>query len=196
MQDRPKHDAGLDALLDLDGLVLVVDEKGEHWVKFEARQVAPTRERPHGLSYSLTLHGKNNERLVGFDNAHAVRNTAGPGGKGPTAFDHKHRAGTIRSYEYTEAAALLHGFLERGGCGAQGKRSTEMKTLRIGIASYAEMKARTLAIARGESNRSPATRRSGFPQPRVSYGYFRKRTGFCWPQSAIPNRGPCPIWPN
>jgi hypothetical protein len=44
--------------------------------------VAVSEERPHGLDYSITLHGNENERLVGFDNAHAVRQSAGPGGKG------------------------------------------------------------------------------------------------------------------
>lgn len=100
----------MDALLDLENQVLVVDEKGEHWVKFEVRQVPVTRERPHGLDYSLTLHGKNNERLVGFDNAHPVRKAGGSGGKSPTAFDHKHRLRTIRPYEYRDAASLVADF--------------------------------------------------------------------------------------
>ena len=82
MKGRLKRDPCLDALLDLDGQVLVVDEKGEHWVEFKVRQVPVTKERPHGLDYSLTLHGKNNERLVGFDNAHSVRRTRGPGVQG------------------------------------------------------------------------------------------------------------------
>lgn len=85
-----ERDTGLDALLDLDGQVLVVDEKGGYWVKFEARRVAATPQRPHGLRYSLTLHGYDNSRLVGFDNSHAVRRVEGPGGKAPTAFDHRH----------------------------------------------------------------------------------------------------------
>lgn len=100
----------MDALLDLDGQVLVVDEKGEYWVKFEVRRIPVTPERPHGLDYSLTLHGKDNERLVGFDNAHAVRHAGGPGGKGPTTFDHKHRFRTIRPYDYRDAASLLADF--------------------------------------------------------------------------------------
>lgn len=87
MKDWPKRDPCLDALLDLDGQLLVVDERGEYWVEFKVRQVPATQERPHGLDYSLTLHGKNNERLVGFDNAHRVRRTGGPGGKGATASD-------------------------------------------------------------------------------------------------------------
>ena len=110
MSDRPTRDSCLDALLDLDGQLLVVDEKGEHWVKFEVRRVPVTQERPHGLDYSLTLHGKNSERLVGFDNAHRVRQTSGPGGKSAVALDHKHRFRTIRRYDYRDAAALLADF--------------------------------------------------------------------------------------
>lgn len=110
VKDRLKRDPCLDALLDLDGLVLVVDQKGEFWVKVEVAEVPVTQERPHGLRYSLTLHGKNNERLVGFDNAHQVRRTAGPGGKTAFTFDHKHRLRTIRLYEYRDAAALLADF--------------------------------------------------------------------------------------
>jgi hypothetical protein len=30
--------------------------------------------KPHGPDYSLTLHGLDGERLVGFDNAHPERN--------------------------------------------------------------------------------------------------------------------------
>lgn len=110
MDDEYRRDPALDALLDLDGQVLVIDEKGEHWVKFEVCRVPASKQRPHGVNYSLTLHGKNNERLVGFDNAHAVRHSAGPGGKGSEAFDHKHHLRTIRPYEYQDAASLLADF--------------------------------------------------------------------------------------
>ena len=66
------RDPGLDALLPLDGEVFFVDPHGKYYVRFVVRTVPPTPERPHGLSYSLTLHGEGGERLVGFDNAHAV----------------------------------------------------------------------------------------------------------------------------
>ena len=105
-----QRDASLDTLLDLDGQVLVLDEKGGYWVKFEVKRVMPTKQRPHGLDYSITLHGNTNERLVGFDNAHPVRQSAGPGGKGKTAYDHKHRVRTIRPCEYRNVATLLADF--------------------------------------------------------------------------------------
>lgn len=105
-----KRDTSLDTLLDLDGQVLVLDEKGGYWVKFDVKLVAISEERPHGLDYSITLHGNDNERLVGFDNAHGVRQSAGPGGKGKAAYDHKHRVRSIRPYEYRDAATLLADF--------------------------------------------------------------------------------------
>jgi len=101
-----KRDASLDTLLELDGQVLVIDEKGGYWVKFEVMRVVATNERPHGLVYSMTLHGNDNERLVGFDNAHSVRQSAGPGGGGKTAYHHRHRVRTIRPHEYRDAATL------------------------------------------------------------------------------------------
>ena len=56
-----------------------IDEIG-HWVKFVVFQTEVTVERPHGLSYSLTLlHAPDGTRLVGFDNAHPVRDRRGPG---------------------------------------------------------------------------------------------------------------------
>lgn len=104
------RDPGLDALLDLDGQILVVDPEGGHWVKFVVRRVEASPERPHGLSYSLTLHGPDGTRLVGFDNAHPVRRSAGPGGTAKEVHDHKHRLETVRPYGYTDAAALLADF--------------------------------------------------------------------------------------
>jgi hypothetical protein len=105
-----KHDPALDTLLDLDGLILVVDPQTRHWVRIAARRVPVTEARPHGLDYSLTLHGPDGERLMGFDNAHPVRPRAGPGGKAGKARDHKHRRQTVRPYEYRDAATLLADF--------------------------------------------------------------------------------------
>ena len=99
-----RRDPSLDTLLDLDGQVLVIDEGG-YWVKFVVRQVPATADKPQGLDYTLTMHGPDGGRLVGFDNAHPV---AGHG-KG-TAKDHRHRLRTVRPYDYTDAAALLAAF--------------------------------------------------------------------------------------
>ena len=99
------HDPALDTLLDLNGLTLVVDPEGGYWVRFVVTQVPATAEKPHGLDYSLTLHGPNGERLIGFDNAHPV----GKKMRGQPQ-DHRHRIRTVKPYEYRDAAALLADF--------------------------------------------------------------------------------------
>jgi hypothetical protein len=105
MDDR---DPGLGILLDLDGESFAVDEAGNYTVKFVVKQVPASPERPHGLSYSLTLHDENGVRIVGFDNAHVAptRNRRGR----RAARDHWHRLLNIRPYEYRDAAVLLADF--------------------------------------------------------------------------------------
>lgn len=101
-------DRDLSVLLDFDGLSFAVDATGDYTVSFIVRQVPRTAARPHGLSYSLTLHDVNGARLVGFDNAHAA-----PTRKGQSARverDHRHRLRTIRPYQYRDAATLLADF--------------------------------------------------------------------------------------
>jgi Family of unknown function (DUF6516) len=104
------RDPGAEVLLDLDSQTFVVDAKGQYLVRFSVSRVALTPERPHGLNYSLTLHGPDRNRLVGFDNAHAVRESRGPGGKSLGPLDHKHRMETIRPYRFKDAATLLEDF--------------------------------------------------------------------------------------
>ncbi len=105
-----RRDASLDTLLDLDGQVLVVDIGGQYWVRFVVHRVPVIEGKPHGLDYSLTLHGPDGERLVGFDNAHPIRKQRGPGGQAPIAQDHKHRLRAVRAYNYQDAATLLADF--------------------------------------------------------------------------------------
>src|SRR5271170_2597170 len=100
-----RQEPAFDTLLDLDGLTFVVDPEGGHWVRFVVKQIPPTPERPHGLNYSLTLHGRNGERVVGFDNAHPV----GKQRRGDPQ-DHRHRIRTVKPYDYRDAATLLIDF--------------------------------------------------------------------------------------
>jgi len=99
------RDPALDALLDLDGQVFVVDPAGGYWVRFVVTKVPVSPAKPHGLDYSLTLHGPDGERLVGFDNAHPV---AGQRRGNPQ--DHHHRSTIVRRYEYRNAATLITDF--------------------------------------------------------------------------------------
>ncbi len=107
------YDTSLDSLLALDGVTYFVDDAGTFAVKFIVKQVVADSKRPHGLRYSLTLHGENGERLVGFDNAHPVRVQQGPAGKRNRKFDHRHRLKTIQPYEYKNASELVADFWEQ-----------------------------------------------------------------------------------
>ena len=105
-----ERDPSLDALLELNGQVLVIDPETRHWVRFAIHRVPVSNAKPHGLDYSLTLHGPEGERLVGFDNAHPVKGQSGPGAQIGVAYDHKHRLKTVRPYEYHDAATLIADF--------------------------------------------------------------------------------------
>lgn len=107
MGDR---DPSLDTLLLLDGESFIADESGRHWVKFVVKRVPVTAERPHGLSYALSLHDEHGKRLLGFDNAHPVREGTGPGARTRIEHDHRHHLQTVRFYVYKDAAALLEDF--------------------------------------------------------------------------------------
>jgi hypothetical protein len=104
------RDSGLDDLLALNGVVLVIDPIGRHWVKFVVKRVEPSDERPHGLSYSLTLHGSDGERLATFDNAHPVASGGGRSRRATMRHDHEHGRGAPKPYEYHDAATLLRDF--------------------------------------------------------------------------------------
>ena len=63
-----------------------------------------------------------------------------------------------------------------------------MTTLKVGIASYEEMKARTMAVARGERRIAPTSRRSGSPRPSPSPRSCRPAIASCCASS--PRRRP------
>ena len=96
-------DHTLETLLNLDGFIAEVGNG--YWVKMEARRVAQDHGKPHGVKYSLTLHTPKGERVLGYDNAHAVL-----GKPAAKAHDHMHKSGKIVSYAYQDAAKLLEDF--------------------------------------------------------------------------------------
>lgn len=81
-----------------------------YWTKFEVQRVEPSKHRPHGIKYSLSLHNKSNQRVLGYDNAHAsnVKRKQYSGRK--TEWDHKHQEDGIQDYEFESAAQLLADF--------------------------------------------------------------------------------------
>jgi hypothetical protein len=108
MDNAPEHT--LEYLLDFDGRVHWLEQG--YWLKFEIKRVEPTVQRPHGLSYSFTLHDPDGKRLIGFDNAHTVKPLGGRYGKRPETADHWHRTrdDAGRPYQFTSAEQLLEDF--------------------------------------------------------------------------------------
>lgn len=104
------RDHSLDTLLLLDGETFVADPGEKCWVRFVAKEVPASRERPHGLNYSLTLHDEDGQRLLGFDNAHSVHESTGPGTRTRIEYDHKHIGQRVRFYTYQDAVTLLSDF--------------------------------------------------------------------------------------
>lgn len=104
------EDYALQTLLDLDGRSYWLEK---YWVKFEVRPVEKTIHRPHGLKYSITLHDRNNSRVLGFDNAHQMkrrgRRTSKYTGRVVT-WDHIHRCEKEEYYVFSSATQLLSDF--------------------------------------------------------------------------------------
>jgi len=101
-------DDTLDTLLQLDGEVFPMDNGC--WVKFEIKRVAPSRNIPHGIKYSLTFHDRHNRRIIGFDNAHAFKSKRKRFGATKITWDHKHHKEQISAYDYESAGQLLEDF--------------------------------------------------------------------------------------
>ena len=87
---------------------------GGYWLKFEIRKVEASDGKPHGLDYSFTLHGPDNRRLIGFDNAHSVPAKGARFKKRPKAMDQWHRTDTDkgRPYAFKDAETLLDDFFD------------------------------------------------------------------------------------
>jgi uncharacterized protein DUF6516 len=103
---------GLEFLLAFDGRVHHLEEG--YWIKFEIERVKPTKKRPHGLSYSFTLHAPDGTRLVGFDNAHGVPVKGSRFKPKSPATDHWHRTETDpgRPYQFKDAETLIDDFFD------------------------------------------------------------------------------------
>lgn len=108
MTDYIRKDPGLETLLELNGEKFLMDNG--YWTKIEARQVNPKDEIPHGIKYSLTLHDRNNKRILGYDNAHDANAKKGMFGAIRIEWDHKHENEKVEPYEFDTAGQLLEDF--------------------------------------------------------------------------------------
>jgi hypothetical protein len=107
--DTPCGTGPLDTLLDLNGEIFMMDRG--YWVKIEAKGVSSSVSVPHGIRYSLTLHDRNNIRVVGFDNAHAIKLKSRKRFSGrKVTWDHKHHMDKVELYEFESAGQLLDDF--------------------------------------------------------------------------------------
>lgn len=102
---------GIATLLDLHNQI--IDQGGGYWIKIEAWTVDSSIDIPHGIRYSLTLHEPYGKRIIGYDNAHAVK----PPKKFKYAgrrlpYDHQHRHVSDKGipYEFKDAYQLLSDF--------------------------------------------------------------------------------------
>lgn len=98
----------LENLLNLHGELFML-EKG-YWTKFEAYRVEPNQHIPHGIRYSLSLHDSNKTRVLGFDNAHAVKPKKKRYGARRVTWDHRHHMEKVTVYEFNSAGQLLEDF--------------------------------------------------------------------------------------
>lgn len=100
----------LEFLLAFDGRIHHLEEG--YRIKFEIKKVEATKRRPHGLSYSFTLHAPDGTRLVGFDNAHGVAAVGSRFKQRSQVSDHWHRTedDAGRPYEFKDAEILLDDF--------------------------------------------------------------------------------------
>lgn len=103
--------SGLQNLLDLADSV--IDQDDGNWIKIEAWSLAPNKEVPHGIRDSLTLHEPYGKRILGYDNAHAVKPPKKFKFAGRRlAYDHKHRHVSDKGapYAFVDAHQLLSDF--------------------------------------------------------------------------------------
>lgn len=108
-----RDNLGLETLLDLYGSI--IDQSKGYWIKIEAWRVATDDNVPHGIRYTLTLHEPYGKRILGYDNAHAVKLPKKFKYVGRRlSFDHKHRHVSDKGvpYGFEDAYQLLVDFFK------------------------------------------------------------------------------------
>ena len=80
------------------------------WTKIDAKLVMQSDRIPHGVRYSLTLHNRNNLRVLGYDNAHGFKSERKGFRAKLTEWDHIHEEDKIRPYQFQSAGQLLEDF--------------------------------------------------------------------------------------
>lgn len=94
----------------------MLDQGNGYWIKIEAWQVPVSKSIPHGVRYSLTLHEPYGKRVLGYDNAHAVKPPKRLKFVGRRlSYDHKHIHASDKGvpYEFRDAHQLLSDFFQK-----------------------------------------------------------------------------------
>jgi hypothetical protein len=108
LSEKDKYDLGLDSLLQLNNEIFPMDNG--YWTKIEAKRVIVTKQIPHGIRYSLTLHNRNNIRILGYDNSHGIKPKKKKYGTKRIVWDHRHKKRIVEPYEFETPAQLLEDF--------------------------------------------------------------------------------------
>jgi len=109
VHDEP--DFGIETLLSLHGWTDEVG--GGFWISVKAFRVPRDELRPHGISYTLTMHRPGGRRILGYDNAHPPEIGSGPSRKSrrrDRGCDHRHFRGRVTWYDFESPVRLLEDF--------------------------------------------------------------------------------------
>lgn len=108
-----KRDNGLDVLLSMDGYRYVYPNL--YWWKIEAYTLEPSKERPHGIRYTLTFHNNNGIRIFGIDNKHVPPNRRKGFHGRVVEYDHTHNNENDKgsAYAFINAEKLMTDFFNR-----------------------------------------------------------------------------------
>ena len=106
-------DGGIANLLELNGVI--IDQGNGFWIKIDAWTVPQSPRVPHGIRYSLSLHAPSGTRVMGYDNAHAVKPPKKfkyAGNRLP--YDHRHRHSRDKGvpYHFRSAHQLMEDFFK------------------------------------------------------------------------------------
>lgn len=108
MTKEKPQDFELETLLNLDGEIFRMEDG--YWTKFEVKLVEADDNFPHGIRYSLTLHDRRNQRIVGFDNAHGIKPARRRFAGRKRTWDHKHDKEKVLAYEFESPGQLIEDF--------------------------------------------------------------------------------------
>ena len=106
------HDYELECLLRFNGAKFFRDDGC--WYQIEVKFTESTPGRPHGLSYSMTLHDKYNNRVFGIDNAHGYDFKKNRFSGRRVVYDHKHQEEKVFPYDFLSPERLIEDFFK--GC--------------------------------------------------------------------------------